>query len=197
VYACKGQHGDMVLPSRKVRIDRYPDGKPIPGGLTLLHVNTWRYKGMLLGRMRQPPPAMVGHDSSIGDDESRWWWPDPDVDAEGRELRERLLDYFEMLAAEQLVIVNERAVQRGARPEYEWRLRPKRYANHYLDAEVYAWAVAESDFPNITRAYMEALLAKAAAGKAPAAPPATERRRSGKVIEEVRSDYRERYGWAG
>lgn len=196
VYACKGRSGDagssasMAMPSRKAKIDKYPDGKPIPGGLTLFHVNTWRYKSQLLGVMRQTPPAIVGQDSGPVSNETRWWWPDPYVDAAGADINERLVGYFNMLASEHLVITNERAVnQQGARPQFAWRLRPGRSENHYLDAEVYAWAVAESDFPGITRAYMQSLIARHTKAEQPT-PPA----RKGGVVNEIQSEYRERYG---
>lgn len=197
VFACKGQSGDMMLASRKTKLDKYPNGKPIPGGLVLLNVNTWKYKGVLLGKMRQaPPPTGAGavraalHEDTEGS--GRWWWPDPYLDCEGREIRDDLVDYFEQITAEQLVIVNERAVTRGAKPEYEWKLRPKRTDNHFLDAEVYAAGVAESEFGGITRAKVDAIKAKAATGqeRKPPEPPTP----SGRRLNDLRAEFRERHG---
>lgn len=194
VIACKGQGGDMVLPSRKVRLDKFPDGAPIPGGLTLLHVNTWRHKGQILGRMKQSKPTRPDDGDLKADiastDSSRWWWPDPNVDAFGTQISEDLAAFVSQVTSEQLIIVNAKAVERGARPIMEWRLRPGRRDNHYLDCEVYCQAIAESEFGGLTRAHVDA--ARRAASGAPSQRAAVPRPRVslGPSLREVREQAR-------
>ena len=166
VFACKGRHGDMAEPAKKVQIDKYPDGTKIPGGLTLFEVNTWKYKGLILGKLKQKPIHNVQDDeatveldieATAGGIGGRWWWPDPDVDVLGRPVREQLVEYFDQLTAEKLIAKNPKAIEKGKRAEYEWVLRPGRKHNHFLDCRVYGTALAEHEFGRLTRAYVDAL----------------------------------------
>jgi phage terminase large subunit GpA-like protein len=206
VFACKGRTGaTMNLPSAKTLLDKYPDGTTIPGGLVLLTVNSWTWKSTILGKLKQPAPGATREaavraelEAAAGDEVGgRWWWPDPDTDASGAAIRGELVEYLEQLTSEHLVIENARAVERGARPTYAWKLRPGRKANHFLDAEVYAAAIADAEFAWITRAWVDRYKAGAgnAAQGANAAKANEERRKAGGgALEELRDDWRERYG---
>lgn len=198
VMACKGRPGDMVLPAKKVALDKYPDGTPIVGGLTLFEVNTWKYKGQMLGKLKQRPIEMVQEagvstelDEAVreemgGAGGGRWWFPDPDRDVLGRPVREAMVEYFDQLTAEQLAPLNPRDIEKGRPAKYGWVRRPGRVHNHFGDCRVYNQAVAEHEFGSITRAHMEAL-AKGAAARS-GAPATKSRGRDG--LDGIRDRWR-------
>ena len=204
VLACKGLSGDMPLPARKVALDKFPDGTPMPGGLTLFQVNTWKYKGHMLGKLKQRP-VEVAQESAVSaelagadvDDQigGRWWWPDTEKDVLGRPVREGLAEYFEQVTAEHLVVRNPQMVAKGRPAEYAWALRPGRTANHFGDCRVYNTAIAEHDFGGITRSAMEALMRRASAGAnggAGAGSDGPKMGRGGGAIEGARERWRRR-----
>ncbi|HRI53579.1 MAG TPA: phage terminase large subunit family protein [Pseudomonadota bacterium] len=159
---CKGRGGDnggggggMGAPAIMVVLDKWPDGSPMPGGVTLLEVNTWYYKQQLLSRLSQRPPtldpnASTAAPSSVKPDlsaASTWHWPDPSKDMHGNPVREAVVDYLDQLTSEWLIPVNPRAMQRGESAKRAWRKRPGRAHNHFLDACVYNTALAELLYP--------------------------------------------------
>lgn len=167
VFACKGMSGDMAAAARKTPLEKYPDGTVIPGGLTLFQVNTWKYKGEMLGRLKQKPVEMgqtgearvhlseaAAESAIVG---GRWWWPDPDKDCLGRDVRAQLAEYFDQLTAEHLIVKNPQLVLKGREPEYGWVFKPGRTQNHFGDCRVYNAGIAEHEFGRLTRAYVEAL----------------------------------------
>lgn len=149
VWACKGasgQGGVVAYVTELTTIDKYGDPpKRIPGGLQLLKVNTHHFKSEMLGRLRQVPGG-----GEITQGFSRWFWPDPDVNAGGESIGPMVREYFEHLTAEHYVVTNQPQVNRGAKPVRAWRKRPGRSANHWLDADGYARAAAAQAFGGLT-----------------------------------------------
>lgn len=177
VFACKGAHGNPVWTTQQTQIDFWPGTKvKIPGGVRLLWANTCHFKGALLGKLKQAPAwdPESGARSALEaqtDESARWFWPDPDADADGRSIRPDLIEYFNQITAEHFVPTNIRQIEKGARPIHEWKMRPGRKDNHFLDAEVYCQSVAHDQFSMLTRAAVNAYRERVeAAAKAPASP---------------------------
>lgn len=149
--ACKGRPGTgMAMPAIEVLIDKWSDGSKMPGGTTLLEVNTWSYKNELNSILDQAPPAsapMRGPRAALDRiPDGRWHWPDPDKDAFGNDIRENVVEYLDQITSEHLICTNLRASERGAQPKWEWRKKPKRSRNHFLDALVYNFALAKMKY---------------------------------------------------
>lgn len=148
--ACKGRPGSgMTLPAVEVLIDKWSDGTKMPGGTTLLEVNTWAYKHELMGILEQAPPAGAAAAPAAHRPRTavRWRWPDPDKDVFGNAVRENVVEYLDQITSEHLICTNQRAAERGAPQRWEWRKKPKRSRNHFLDALVYNLALAKMKFP--------------------------------------------------
>lgn len=186
--ACKGFSGmNMAQPAKKVLLDKLPDGTALRGGVMLLEVNTWHYKGLVMGKLLQggdgdkqegPKAALTPGVSPT------WHWPDPDTDAFGNKVRDGVVRYLDMLTSEHLILTNLRAAEKGAQPVRAWRKRPGRSANHFLDACVYNAALAEMEFP---------LLGVQGMPGSGTAMPRT-RVRLGGMAAESQDEYRERRG---
>jgi phage terminase large subunit GpA-like protein len=150
-----GATGGMAAPYATTRIDRYPDGRPMPGGLVLLKPNTHTYKSQILQRLLMEPPRQAGLRAARharpeevglemlqgaeqdGAEVGRWWLPAVERDADGRERRNHD-EYLAQLCAEEL-----RQVKVAGRITWKWEQRTQRAANHMLDCAVYNWALAD------------------------------------------------------
>ncbi len=120
--------GSMNTPHAWSRLDRYPDGKPMPGGVQLLRVNVDLWRGEVQRRLRASAMAGLGKQAPTQDGLTEafaapWWLPE-DVSEE----------YLLQLTAEHKVPVRS---ARGTQVVWRWRLRPGRTDNHYFDAAVY------------------------------------------------------------
>lgn len=152
----KGMSSPGAAPSRRVILDKWPDGSPMPGGVQLLEVNTWHYKAMLLGKLQQGQHAKEAARAADGPSARlraapppEWHWPDPDKDIFGNAIRPEVVAYLNQITSEQLIVTNPRAHSEGKQAVLGWRLKPGHRDNHYLDAEVYGAALAEHDFKSI------------------------------------------------
>lgn len=110
----KGAEG--VSPISWSLLDRMPDGKPIPGGLRLLRVATGHWRGALFSRL------------GISPGDPGYWALPADAD----------LDYAKQIVAYVLV---DRQDRRG-RLHREWK--QVRRADHYLDCEIYQFALCHA-----------------------------------------------------
>lgn len=167
VLASKGSSGGEKVPwpSQIKTIDKFGDPpKEIPGGVKLLTINTHHFKSELMGVLRQDPESTRG---------IKWFWPCADHGGE------RLVEYFRQITAEHLVVTNQPQVRRGARPVRAWRKRPGRSANHWLDAEVMAWAAADHAFKTLKNEDVERLKRVAAQQQKPDAGEASTDRSAG------------------
>jgi len=127
----------MPVPHAVSRIDKFPDGTPMPGGLSLLHVNTDHWKEAIVGMIKR----QSGPQASAG----RFYLPDPAA-AEGVD-GPILREFARQVTAEHKVVVPDRnASKRGLRPtlKSEWRLKPQHRDNHALDTLVGALAVGDA-----------------------------------------------------
>ena len=195
VLASKGSSGGEKVPwaTQCETIDKFGDPpKPIIGGVKLLKINTHYFKSDFFGMLRE---AGDGADRNGGDRHEggrggrRWFWPDPETGSDGRKIADRLEEYFRQITAEHLVVTNQPQVRRGARPVRAWRKRPGRSANHWLDAEVMAWAAAEHAFKTLSNEDVDRLKRAAAAKQKPPADdqtPETDHARGGGVGGGVR-----------
>lgn len=115
---CKGLGSErMDVPVRPSRLDRFPDGTAIPGGLVIVHVNTWNMKDRIF-------------DDLACEDRDRYWlWLPRDCPP----------DFARHLTSEHRVLKR----RRNGTWSKQWTLRPGRTDNHYLDTHVYAIACAE------------------------------------------------------
>lgn len=125
----------MSGPHRISRLDKWPDGTEMVGGIRLLVVNTHHWKQEVTRRLRAELPAdadprQVG-DVDAGEElgsftlgaevkAGRWWFPEDTGD-----------EYFSQITSEEC-----RTKTRGTEVTHEWTLRPGR-SNHYFDGEVY------------------------------------------------------------
>lgn len=114
----KGQQTLTGIPYRAVRIERNLRGDPFDGAMSLFHVDTTWAKDKL-SRLIHSPPGSPGE----------WWLH-----------REPSEEYLAQVASEHKVLVRDKT--RGGMKE-EWVVKPGAYANHWLDAEVYALVAAE------------------------------------------------------
>lgn len=135
--ASKGVRGSrLAAPWTLGKIDKFPDGTPIPGGMESLIVNTDYWKTLVSGWIRGKHEA-AGPDEA--DDETPaplgpgFYLPD---NADGA-----LDEYLEHLTSEHRVFT--RGKKGDKYPAYEWKLRPGRTANHYFDCRVYNHALGD------------------------------------------------------
>jgi len=133
--------GSMNTPFAWSRLEKYPDGKPMPGGLQLLRVNVDDWRTDVQRRLRAS--AMAGGGAGAGASwggrrdggfeeafAAPWWLPEDVTD-----------DYLLQLTAEHKVPVRSEK-RSGSAVVWRWRLRPGRTDNHYFDAAVYLEAGA-------------------------------------------------------
>lgn len=113
---------DQVQPWKLARIDRMPDGKPLPGGLAVLELSIDYYANEVFTRMRTAMPARRA-----------WGWPRTDPSNLG-EFRA----YARQLSSEERVTTS---TKRGMRQT--WQLKPGRKDNHYLDLARYNLGLAD------------------------------------------------------
>lgn len=125
----EGQAGSTAAPLTEGKIDRLPDGKPLPGGVTLLRINTDFWKEQVFARMWRPA-GLAGAPL----------WP--------RDLPER---YALQMTAEERAI----KVSKSGASASEWRKRPGRNDNHWWDCRVYNTALFEHKLRRIVRAMGE------------------------------------------
>lgn len=124
----------MATPHSISRVAMFPDGRtPIPGGLSLLLINTDYWKESVLGMIKRQgdPEAAAVAGGFYLPDAATWGLAG---------------EFCRQVTSEHKVIVPDRnATKRGLRPtlKAEWRIRPGRKANHALDLLVGALAVAE------------------------------------------------------
>lgn len=129
----------MSTPHAVSRIDKFPDGTPMPGGLALLHVNTDHWKESIVGMIKRQAD---GRAAAVA---GRLYLPDPT--ANGGQDGPILREFARQVTAEHKVVVPDRnASKRGLRPmlKSEWRLKPQHRDNHALDTLVGALAVADA-----------------------------------------------------
>lgn len=113
----KGQNSLSGLSFRPKVIEVFPKtGRPIPGGLTLWHLDTDHYKTKIYRWM-----------NSEGD--YKKWFLHKGISE----------DYLKQVTSEKKVIERDKT----GRAHEIWKTSNKSIANHYLDAEVYATAAAE------------------------------------------------------
>lgn len=156
----KGQQTLSGIPYRAVRIERNLRGDPFEGAMSLFHVDTTWAKDKL-SRLVHAAPGTPG----------AWWLH-----------RDPAEEYLAQVSAEHKVIVRDKT--KGGVKE-EWVLKPGSYANHFLDAEVYALTAAEMIGVPLDRSEEEveqALQAPFVSPRhAPPAPPPPKRREGGFV----------------
>lgn len=137
--ASKGVRGSrLAAPWTVGKIDKFPDGTPIPGGMESLIVNTDYWKTLVVGWIRGKPES-AGPDETEEDDKA------PAVIGPGFYLPENteraLDDYLDQLTSEHRVF--SRGKKGDRYPAYEWKLRPGRTDNHYFDCRVMNHALAD------------------------------------------------------
>lgn len=115
----KGQKHLSGVPYKNSAIDKYPDGKPIPGGIQLSHIDTTYFKDKLARFIQN-----TAQGGSYG-----WHLHINPSD-----------DYCRQISGEHKVILRDR---RTGRATEEWRPITSHAPTHYLDCEVYAAAAAE------------------------------------------------------
>lgn len=116
--AIKGATHAMKAPFSPTRIDFLPNGKPLPGGLTLWMLDTGHWKDALFRRMAMNPG-----------DPGSW-----------RVHSEITRDYAAQMVSEQKTIIRSR---KTGRVTEEWQQVTQHTPNHYWDCEQYALAGAE------------------------------------------------------
>lgn len=135
--------GSIDKPYAWTRLDKFPDGKPMPGGIQLLRINVDLWRTEVQRRLRASALAGLGKGAGQGQHggggggggmmeafAAPWWLPE-DVSE----------DYLLQITAEHKVPVRS---ARSAAVVWRWRLRPGRTDNHYFDAAVYAEAGADA-----------------------------------------------------
>lgn len=114
VIPVKGESAPKPIPYVIVKVDKGPDGKAIPGGVTYYRIDTTYYKGEIETLQTSDPPL---------------WHVYEGVDEE----------YLRQITSEQKVIVP--AGKNGV--QHLWVVKPGSPQNHYWDCETYALAVAQ------------------------------------------------------
>jgi len=155
-YAVKGSSADgrMAGPWNPTRIDRWPDGTPMPGGLSLLNVNTSYWKTAISGRIAGMPDAEPDEETESAAGQVPGFYLPENKDGQ-------LDDYLRQMTSE------ERRIDRGKRgekyPKMVWALRPGQTQNHYFDCRVYNSALA--DWQGVRRLTAIPVAAQPAAAK--------------------------------
>lgn len=136
VVPVKGEDGPRIVhPWRQRVIDRFTDGRPIPGGVRLLLVNTGLWKRVVQQQLRPAADEERGGGTMTLGSAPTLVFP-----------ADTPYEYFEQVTSERLV------PQRiGARTEWRWVLVPGRRANHALDCRVYQLAGADSMSAHLLR----------------------------------------------
>ncbi len=129
VYAFCRHHADKIVPIKGVdnlggltyrtkRLDKYPNGRPLPGGLMLYHLDTTYFKDKL-HRMIHPETA----------DAAQWFICKEPSEA-----------YINQLCSEHKVL--KRTSKKNVKVSV-WEKKTSAAQNHYWDCEVYQLLVAE------------------------------------------------------
>ena len=115
--AIKGASTKPKAPVTGSRIDYYPDGKVIPGGMVLWTIDTDYFKTVLTSRM---------------------------APADGQPIKWHIPAHVTQQYAEQVTAEHKMKIRspRSGRIVEEWRLKEGHKHNHFFDAEVYALAAA-------------------------------------------------------
>lgn len=117
VFAVKGT--DSGMPVRPARVEYTPQGKARPDSIMLVHVNVSDFKERIhIGLRTEAKEAGAFFLHASATDE-----------------------YCEHLCSEQLVFTKPK--NRKGRARKAWQLKSEGAANHFLDCEVYAMAIAE------------------------------------------------------
>lgn len=107
----------VAAPASESVIDRFPDGRPLPGGLPLLIVNPDYWKDVVYAGMWRPKELP-----------GAWLWP-----------RDLPHAYARQMTSEERVV---KTTARGAAPA-QWVKRKGRHDNHWWDTRVYITAMTE------------------------------------------------------
>jgi phage terminase large subunit GpA-like protein len=110
---------DHGIPFKVSKIDKFPSGKPIPGGLQLWHIDTTYFKDKLIRMIKNTETDILGG-----------WRVYKGVSDE----------YCIQMCSEHKVIIRDR---KTGKSHEEWRKVTSHASNHYWDCEVAALAAAE------------------------------------------------------
>lgn len=118
-FASKGMSSDPGIPWKVKDHDRYSDGRPMPGGVQLMHINTYYFKQVSLDQVNQIEASL----GSAARQVPKLVLPRDTTD-----------EYIRQVTAEKRVQVRARG---GRKSGYEWVLVEGQRDNHAFDCRVY------------------------------------------------------------